>query len=83
MMYALKNTGAKFLMTMASSMNVAAATAKNAGISKERVLLLEGKLDSFTTLKELLEEGKSYSSGGQIPSFKFPMARRTKMSAVF
>lgn len=43
MTYALQKAGAKYLMTVPTSMDVAAAAAKNAGIPKERVFLLRAK----------------------------------------
>ncbi len=78
MTYALKTANAKFLMTIPSSMDVAAAAAKNAGIPKERVFLLEGSLDGFTSMQQLLQIGRSYGNSGQIPSFKIPAGNRNK-----
>ncbi|KAL3421164.1 4-coumarate- ligase [Phlyctema vagabunda] len=72
MTYALKTGGAKFLMTVPGSMEVAAAAAKAAGIKKEHVFLLEGDLKGFTTMKELLEIGRSYGGRGQTPAYKIP-----------
>jgi len=83
MTYALQKAGAEFLMTVPSSMNVAAAAAKNAGIPKERVFLLEGELDGFTTIKQLLDIGKSYGKDGQIPSFKIPKGKKNKDICAF
>lgn len=53
MTYALRKAGPKFLMTVPSSMEVAAAAAKNAGISKDRVFLLEGEMAGFTTVNRI------------------------------
>ena len=78
MTYALKTANAKFLMTVPSSMGVAAAAAKNAGIPKERVLLLEGNLDGYTSMQHLLQTGKSYGSNKQTPSFKIPLGKKNK-----
>jgi len=78
MTYALKTANAKFLMTVPSAMVVAAAAAKNVGIPKERVFLLEGSLDGFTTMQQLLEIGRSYGDNGQTPSFKIPMGKTNK-----
>ncbi len=83
MTYALQKAGAEFLMTVPSSMKVAAAAAKNAGIPKERVFLLEGKLDGFITIKQLLDIGKSYGKDGQIPSFKIPKGKKNKDICAF
>ncbi|MCJ1258321.1 hypothetical protein MMC24_006153 [Lignoscripta atroalba] len=78
MTYALKTADAKFLITLPSSMKVAAAAAKNAGIPKECVFLLEGELEGFTTMKELLEIGRSYGKQGQLRSFKLPKGKTNK-----
>lgn len=78
MSYALKTADAKFLFTVPSSMQVAAAAAKNAGIPQDRVFLLEGKLDGFTSMSELLEIGKSYGPQGQIEQYKLPPGKKNK-----
>ncbi|KAM5373447.1 hypothetical protein ACJZ2D_006941 [Fusarium nematophilum] len=69
---ALKTAQAKFIMTVPGSMKVALAAAKNAGIPQERVFLLEGELEGYTTMKQLLEIGKSYGEDGQTPVFRVP-----------
>jgi 4-coumarate--CoA ligase len=51
--------------------------AKNAGIPKERVFLLEGEMERFTAMKQLLEIGKSYTEVGQIEQFHL-VARKKK-----
>ncbi|PMD50624.1 4-coumarate-CoA ligase 2 [Hyaloscypha bicolor E] len=58
MTYALKTAGAKYLFTVPGSMQVAAAAAKEAGIGKEKVFLLEGKMEGFMGMGELLEQGR-------------------------
>ena len=78
MTYALKIADAKFLMTAQSSMRVAIIAAENAGIPKENVFLLEGQMDGFTSMKQLLEVGKSYRPEGQIAAFKIPQGKRNK-----
>lgn len=59
-------------------MEVAAAAAKNAGIPKENLFLLEGELEGYTTVKDLIEVGKSYGESGQIPAFKIPSGKKNK-----
>ncbi|KAJ9664868.1 hypothetical protein H2201_005089 [Coniosporium apollinis] len=78
MTYALKTADAKFLMTAPTSMDIAVAAAKNAGIPKENVFLLEDQLEGYTTIKELIEMGKSYGASGQIPAFKLPPGKKNK-----
>ncbi len=78
MTYALQKGDAKFLMTMPTSMEVAAAAAKNAGIPKDHIFLLEGEMDGYTTMKELIEVGKSYGESGQIKSHQLPAGKENK-----
>ncbi|KAL8952620.1 MAG: hypothetical protein Q9222_001494 [Ikaeria aurantiellina] len=78
MTYALKTANAKFLMTIPSSMDVAVAAARNAGIPKERVFLLEGEASGYTTMKELLDIGRSCGNNGQLPAFKIRQGKRNK-----
>ncbi len=76
MTFALKTADAKFLMTMPSSMKVAAAAAKNAGLPQEHILLLEGEMKGFTTMQQLLSLGNSYGESGQIPAFRIPPGKK-------
>ena len=83
MTYALQKAGSKYLMTVPTSMGIAAAAAKNAGIPKERVFLLEGELDGYTTMKQLLDIGRSYGDAGQVPSFRIPKGKKNKDVCAF
>ncbi|QVM08222.1 hypothetical protein D8B26_002916 [Coccidioides posadasii str. Silveira] len=78
MTYALKTAQAKILMTMPSSMTVAVEAAKNAGIPQNRIFLLEGEVEGYTTMKQLLDIGRSYGSEGQVKAFKIPPGKRNK-----
>lgn len=73
MTYALKTADAKFLLTHPNSMEVAAEAANNAGIPKENLFLLEGTMDGYTTIKELIEMGKREKE--QVPYFKIPKGK--------
>lgn len=73
MTYALKTANAKILMTMPTSMKVAAAAAERAGIPQSQIFLLEGELDGYTNMQELLKIGQSYDS--QVPAFKLPSGK--------
>ncbi|KAK8206010.1 CoA ligase [Phyllosticta capitalensis] len=75
MAYALKTASAKFLMTSPSSMEVAVKAAEKAGLARENLFLLEGEMDGFTTIKELIEVGKSYGEEGQVEPFKIPAGK--------
>ena len=83
MAYALKTAKAKFLMTIPSSMKVAAAAAKKAGMPKENVLLLDGEMDGFTNMQQLLAIGKSYGESGQIPPFAIPSGKTNRDVVAF
>lgn len=75
MTYALKTADAKFLLTHPNSMEVATQAAKNAGIPRERLFLLEGELEGYTTVKKLIEWGKSQGEGGQAKVWKIPKGK--------
>ncbi|KIV94846.1 hypothetical protein PV10_02572 [Exophiala mesophila] len=78
MSYALKTAEAKFLFTVPSSMEIAAAAAKNAGIPLDHVFLLEGSMEGFTTIKDLIRQGQEYGSSGQIEQFRLPPGKKNK-----
>ena len=73
MTYALEKADAKFLLTHPNSMEVATAAAKNAGIPKQNLFLLEGELAGHTTVEELIEMGKKESE--QVPYFTIPKGK--------
>ena len=83
MTYALKTADAKFLMTAPSSLQVAVVAAKNAGIPKKHIFLLEGQMEGFTTIAQLLQIGKSFGVQGQIQAFKIPPGKRNKDICAF
>lgn len=70
-------------MTVPTSMDVAAAAAKNAGISRDRVFLLEGEMEGFTTMKQLLDIGKSYGQNSRVASFKIPKGKKNEDVCAF
>ncbi|KAL8944875.1 MAG: hypothetical protein Q9216_000165 [Gyalolechia sp. 2 TL-2023] len=72
MIYALKAANARFLMTIPTSMDVAAAAARNAGIPKEQIFLLQGSIGGCATIEQLLDIGHSYGIDGQVSSVKVP-----------
>lgn len=74
MTYALKTADAKFLATSPTSMDVAIKAAQNVGIPQKHIFLLEGEMKGFTTIKELVEIGKSYKND-QAPSYKIPAGK--------
>jgi len=72
MTYALKTASAKFLMTVPSSMGIAAKAAERAGIPRSNVFLLEGQLEGFTTLQELVALGKKEQ---EVPAYTIPQGK--------
>lgn len=78
MTYALKTANVSFLMTLPTSMDVAATAARNAGIPKEQVLLLHGNIDGYMTMKQLLDIDRPYGQDGQVLSFKVPNGKSSK-----
>jgi len=72
MTYALKTGRAKFLMTVPNSMEIAVAAAEAAGIGKDRIFILDGTLEGYKNVQDLIAIGKSYGQSGQVPSFKLP-----------
>lgn len=75
MAYALEKSQAKFLFTLPGSIGVAAEAAARVGMKKERVFLLEGKMEGFTTLQELVELGAREGEQGQTGEFKIPAGK--------
>lgn len=71
MTYALRTADAKVLMTAASSLSVAIPAAQNAGIPKERIILLEGEQDGFTTIHDLIAFGKAKGADKQAAPYRF------------
>jgi 4-coumarate--CoA ligase len=75
MTYALKTGQAKFLFTVPGSMEIAAEAAKNAGIPQARVFLLEGTLENFMSMGDLISIGKSYGENNQVPQYQLPLGK--------
>ncbi|GAB7365988.1 hypothetical protein MBLNU230_g7315t1 [Neophaeotheca triangularis] len=73
MAYALKTADAKFLMTHPNSMEVATAAAEKVGIPKNRLFLLEGELEGYTTVKELVEMGRKQKEQAEV--FSIPKGK--------
>lgn len=78
MTFALKTADAKYLMTTPGSMEVAAASAKAAGLPQSNVFLLEGELPGYTTIQDLIRIGKSFGEERQTPAFKIPTGKKNK-----
>lgn len=76
MTYALRTANARFIATHPTSIDIALEAAKNAGIPKKHIFLLEGQLDGYITIKELIERGKRYGENNQVPYAKLPQGKR-------
>lgn len=78
MVYALKTADAKFIFTAPGSIEVGAAAAQQAGIPKSNVFMLEGNVAGYSTIKDLIEIGKSYGEDGQVKAHKIPAGKKNK-----
>ncbi|KAI0801647.1 acetyl-CoA synthetase-like protein [Xylaria sp. FL0064] len=76
MTYALRTANARFIATHPTSIDVALESARNAGIPKQHIFLLEGRLDGYTTIQELIERGRKYWDGNQTPYARLPQGKR-------
>jgi acyl-coenzyme A synthetase/AMP-(fatty) acid ligase len=75
MAYALEKGRAKFLMTVPSSMDVAIAAAEKAGLNRDHVFMLEGTLDGYKNLQDLIDIGTSYGEAGQVAPYQLPKGK--------
>lgn len=74
----MRTADSKFLFTAPSSMEVATASASSVSLPKSNLFLLEGKLEGYSTVHDLIAQGKSYGPSGQVPSFKLPQGMKNK-----
>lgn len=74
----MKTADSKFLFTAPSSMKVATGAANQSGLPKSNLFLLEGAMDGYSTVHDLIAVGKSYGEAGQIPSYKIPTGKKNK-----
>jgi 4-coumarate--CoA ligase len=58
MSYALRTSGAKFLMTHPERLGVAVKACEAVGLSKECIFLLEGRKEGFKSVEDLILEGE-------------------------
>ncbi|KAI0531637.1 acetyl-CoA synthetase-like protein [Xylaria digitata] len=76
MTYALRTANAKFIATHPASIDIAVEAARNAGIPKKHIFLLEGRVEGYTTIKELIGKGKRYGGSSQVPYHKIPQGKK-------
>lgn len=82
MTHVLKTADARFLATSPTSIKVAEEAAKNVGIPKEHIFLLEGEVDGYTSIKQLVEIGKGYGEQ-QTKACKIPHGKKNKDVCAF
>lgn len=83
MTYALRTANAKFIATHPTSIDIAAEAARNVGIPKHHIFLLQGDLAEYTTVQDLIRLGKSYGEQGQVPPFRIPRGIKNKDVCAF
>ncbi|ORY66136.1 uncharacterized protein BCR38DRAFT_522981 [Pseudomassariella vexata] len=83
MTHALRTAKTKFLATHPTSIQVAVKAAQNVGIPQRNIFLLEGELDGYTTIQDLIKMGQSYGEKGQVPHFSIPVAKKNKDVCAF
>lgn len=83
MTHALRTADAKFIATHPSSIAVAAEATRNVGIPKTHIFLLEGALDGYTTVQDLIRIGRGYGATGQAPVCRIPAGKRNKDVCAF
>lgn len=75
MTYALNVAKSRFLITLPTSLDVALAAAKNAGIPRHHVFLLEGSAAGCESIQELMVKGERYTPD---PPFQIPSDKTNK-----
>ncbi|TVY40260.1 4-coumarate--CoA ligase-like [Lachnellula subtilissima] len=68
---ALTVAGAKFLFTVSSCIDIAEASAKKSGIPRQNIILLEGEVEGYQNLRQLIHIGRELGSLGQIQGFRY------------
>ncbi|EXJ74398.1 uncharacterized protein A1O5_02694 [Cladophialophora psammophila CBS 110553] len=75
MTYALKIAKSRFLITLPTSLDVALAAARNVGIPRHHVFLLEGKADGCISIQDLMKRGEKYTPD---PPYQIPRGKTNK-----
>ncbi|KAK8056225.1 hypothetical protein PG993_001452 [Apiospora rasikravindrae] len=76
MAYALKTAKSKYLATHPTSIKVAEQAARIAGIPNSHIFLLEGELEGYTTIQQLVQMGKIQGEHQQAPASKLPPGKK-------
>ena len=72
---ALTVAGAKFLFTVPSCIKIAAASAQKSGIPKKNIILLEGEVEGYHNLMQLIQIGKALGTLEQVEGFRYSGAQ--------
>ncbi|KIW22817.1 uncharacterized protein PV07_11078 [Cladophialophora immunda] len=75
MTYALKIAKSRFLVTLPTSLDVALAAARNVGIPRHHVFLLEGKAEGCISIQDLMRRGEKYTPD---PPYRVPRGKTNK-----
>src|SRR5260370_17092519 len=78
MTYALRTANARFIATHPTSIDIALEAARNTGIPKKHIFLLEGRLEGYTTIKELIQRGRRSGDRNQVPYAKLPQGKKNR-----
>ncbi|KAI0111292.1 acetyl-CoA synthetase-like protein [Nemania sp. FL0031] len=78
MTYALRTANTKFIATHPTSVDVAAQAAKNVGLPTKHIFLLEGQLEGYITVKDLIRRGRQYTNATQVPCAQLPEGKTSK-----
>jgi 4-coumarate--CoA ligase len=77
MTYALRTAKSRVLITLPGSLDVALAAAKEAGIPRERVFLLEGEEEGFVSVQDLVHRVER-DGGATVPPWRIPKGMTNK-----
>lgn len=80
MAYALKIAGAKVLMTLPASLDVAVAACEKVDISRSCIFLLEGRHEQYKSIQDLIEMGKYCEPG---PCYSIPSGMNNSQVCAF
>ncbi|KIW83235.1 hypothetical protein Z517_02480 [Fonsecaea pedrosoi CBS 271.37] len=75
MTYALKIAKTRFLITLPTSLDVALAAARNVGIPRHHVFLLEGEADGCINIQDLMKRSEKYTPD---PPYRVPQGKTNK-----
>jgi 4-coumarate--CoA ligase len=78
MVHVLKTVGCRFIMTSISALEVVVKTAKRLGIDQKRIFLLDGQVEGFKSVLDLLDDGKRRGESQQVEPFKLPVGKSNR-----